>query len=54
MDYSFRRFSKELADKKIEINEKFQGELRLVEFLEENEKLCDFLYKDFKNLTNAL
>ena len=45
---------KELAGKKIEINEKFQGELRLVEFLEENEKLCDFLYKDFKNLTNAL
>ena len=45
---------KELADQKLEINEKFQGEQRLIDFLEENEKLSDFLYEDFKNLTNAL
>lgn len=46
--------TKELSDKKLEINEKFQGEQRLIDFLEENEKLADFLYEDFKNLTNAL
>jgi len=45
---------KELLDKKLEINEKFQGEQRLIDFLEESEKLSDFLYEDFKNLTNAL
>lgn len=45
---------KELSDQKLEINEKFQGEQRLIDFLEENEKLSDFLYEDFKNLTNAL
>jgi len=45
---------KELSDKKFEINEKFQGEQRLIDFLEENEKLADFLYEDFKKLTNAL
>ena len=45
---------KELSDKKLEINEKFQGEQRLIDFLEDNEKLSEFLYEDFKNLTNAL
>ena len=45
---------KEASDKKLEINEKFQGEQRLIDFLEENEKLSDFLYQDFKKLTNAL
>ena len=45
---------KELSDQNLEINEKFQGEQRLIDFLEENEKLSDFLYEDFKNLTNAL
>lgn len=45
---------KELSDKKLEINEKFQGEQRLIDFLEENESLADFLYEDFKKLTNAL
>ena len=45
---------KELSDKKFEINEKFQGEQRQIDFLEENEKLADFLYEDFKKLTNAL
>ena len=45
---------KEVSDKKLEINEKFQGEQRLIDFLEENEKLSDFLYQDFKKLTNAL
>lgn len=45
---------KELSDKKFEINEKFQGEQRLIDFLEDNEKLSDFLYEDFKKLTNAL
>lgn len=44
----------ELLDKKLEIPEKFQGEPRLIDFLEENEKICDFLYKDFKNLSNAV
>ena len=42
---------KEVSDKKLEINEKFQGEQRLIDFLEENEKLSDFLYQDFKKLT---
>lgn len=45
---------KELLDKKLEINEKFQGEQRVIDFLEQNEKLSDFLYEDFKKLTNAL
>tara|TARA_R110001592_G_scaffold115220_3_gene315568 strand:+ start:987 stop:2093 length:1107 start_codon:yes stop_codon:yes gene_type:complete len=45
---------KELNDNKFEINEKFQGEQRLIDFLEENEKTSDFLYQDFKKLTNAL
>lgn len=45
---------KELSDKKLEINEKFQGEQRLIDFLEDNEELADFLYEDFKKLTNAL
>jgi len=45
---------KELQDKDLEINEKFQGEQRIIDFLEENEKLSDFLYEDFKKLTNAL
>jgi recombination protein RecA len=45
---------KEVSEKKLEINEKFQGEQRLIDFLEENEKLSDFLYQDFKKLTNAL
>ena len=45
---------KEISDNKLEINEKFQGEQRLIDFLEENEKLSNFLYEDFKNLTNAL
>ena len=44
----------ELADKKFEINEKFQGEQRLIDFLEENEDLSEFLYEDFQKLTNAL
>lgn len=45
---------KELSVKKLEINEKFQGEQRLIDFLEENEKLSNFLHEDFKKLTNAL
>ena len=45
---------KEITDKKLEINDKFQGEQRLIDFLEENEKVADFLYEDFKKLTNAL
>jgi hypothetical protein len=45
---------KELQEKDLEINEKFQGEQRIIDFLEENEKLSDFLYEDFKKLTNAL
>ena len=44
----------ELSNKKIEINEKFQGEQRLIDFIEDNESLSDFLYEDFKKLTNAL
>ena len=44
----------ELADKKFEINEKFQGEQRLIDFFEENEELSNFLYEDFQKLTNAL
>ena len=45
---------KEISDKKLKINEKFQGEQRLIDFLEENENLSNFLYEDFKKLTNAL
>ena len=45
---------KELLDKKLEINEKFQGEQRLIDFLEEKEDISEFLYQDFKKLTNAL
>ena len=45
---------KELQEKDLEINEKFQGEQRIIDFLEDNEKLSDFLYEDFKKLTNAL
>ena len=45
---------KEISDKKLKINEKFQGEQRLINFLEENENLSNFLYEDFKKLTNAL
>lgn len=44
----------ELSDKKLNINEKFQGEQRLIDFLEENQEISSFLYKDFKNLTNAV
>ena len=44
----------ELESKDIKINEKFQGEPRFIEFLEENEELTDFLYKDFKDLSNAI
>jgi recombination protein RecA len=45
---------KEISDKKLQINDKFQGEQRLIDFLEENKKVADFLYEDFKKLTNAL
>ena len=45
---------KELEIKKMKINDKFQGEQRLIDFLESDEALCDFLYEDFKKLTNAL
>ena len=41
-------------DKKIEISEKFQGEQRLIDFLEENEDASNFLYEDFKKLVNAI
>ena len=45
---------KEIQDKKLEIKDKFQGEQRVIDFLEENEKVADFLYEDFKKLTNAI
>jgi hypothetical protein len=45
---------KELKEKGLEINEKFQGEQRVIDFLEDNEELSSFLYEDFKKLTNAL
>ena len=45
---------KELGSKKIEIPEKFQGDQRIISFLEENQALSDFLYKDFKSLTDAV
>lgn len=44
----------ELKTKGLEINEKFQGEQRIIEFLEESKDLTDFLYEDFKNLSNAI
>tara|TARA_B100000212_G_scaffold342604_1_gene331199 strand:+ start:4717 stop:5814 length:1098 start_codon:yes stop_codon:yes gene_type:complete len=43
----------ELESKKIEHESKFQGELKLLNHLEENEPLRDFLYEEFKNLINA-
>lgn len=44
----------ELSNKKIEISEKFQGEQRLINFLEENEDASNFLYEDFEKLINAI
>ena len=46
--------AREIEEKKMQINEKFQGEQRLIDFLEESEELSDFLYEDFKKLTDAL
>jgi len=45
---------KELSANDLEIPEKFQGEQKIIDFLEENEKLVQFLYEDFKNLSNAI
>tara|TARA_R110001599_G_scaffold103857_3_gene264202 strand:- start:1008 stop:2120 length:1113 start_codon:yes stop_codon:yes gene_type:complete len=45
---------KELKLKEIEMPDKFQGDQKIISFLEENQALTDFLYKDFKSLTDAL
>ena len=45
---------KELKEKKIDCPEKIQGEPKLIEHLEANKKMTDFLYKDFKKLGDAL
>ena len=47
-------WSNQLKQKKIECVEKIQGEPKLIEYLESNEKMTDFLYKDFKKLGDAL
>jgi recombination protein RecA len=47
-------FINELKEKDVEMIEKIQGEPKLIEYLEENETLCNFLYEDFQKLTNAL
>jgi hypothetical protein len=44
----------ELKQKDIECLEKVQGEPKLIEYLESNKKITDFLYKDFKKLGDAL
>ncbi len=44
----------ELEANKIEIPQKFQGDQKIISFLEDNDKLSDFLYKDFKSLTDAI
>jgi recombination protein RecA len=44
---------KELKAKEIEMPDKFQGDQKIISFLEENQSLTDFLYKDFKSLTDA-
>jgi len=45
---------KELKQKKIDCPEKIQGEPKLIEHLESNKAMTDFLYKDFKKLGDAL
>ena len=45
---------KELKQKKIDCPEKIQGEPKLIEHLEKNKKMTDFLYRDFKKLGDAL
>lgn len=45
---------KELGSKDIEIPAKFQGDQRIIDFLEEHKPVMDFLYEDFKSLANAL
>ena len=44
----------ELESKNIECETKFQGEQKLLTHLEENQPLLDFLYEEFKNITNAI
>ncbi|MBL69618.1 MAG: hypothetical protein CMO74_14450 [Verrucomicrobiales bacterium] len=51
-------FSEDLV-KELELNEieheaKFQGEQKFLQYLESNEKLCDFLYEEFKKFSNAI
>lgn len=45
---------KELNLKKIEMPAKFQGDQKIIDFLEDNKPAMDFLYEDFKSLTNAI
>ena len=44
----------ELKSKEIEHEAKFQGEQKLLNHLESNPELSNFLYEEFKNFTNDL
>jgi len=45
---------KEMGSKGIDMPPKLQGDQKIIDFLEENKDAMDFLYEDFKSLTNAL
>jgi hypothetical protein len=44
----------ELQEQKIEHESKFQGEQKLLNHLESNEELCEFLYSEFQKFSNAI
>lgn len=44
----------ELESKSIEYESKFQGEQKLLNYLESNQELSDFLYEEFKKFSNAI
>ncbi len=43
-----------MGSKGIDMPPKLQGDQKIIDFLEENKDAMDFLYEDFKSLTNAL
>ena len=44
----------ELESKSIEYESKFQGEQKLLNYLESNQELSNFLYEEFKKFSNAI
>lgn len=45
---------KELKDAGLKVPEKIQGEPKLLEYLESNPEITEFMYKDFQKISNAL